>query len=393
MAITRELLGAIFNKLDINQDNFLSKDEFRVGYDRLQPEAPPGKFDKKWESISKGADYVTLEALALYWGITLGTDDLNTAGMGDDQIMEIMALRGMVTSIEEDRKRKEEEATAVKQAEAMLRKASVGGGSGPASRRNSRRGSRGEPVGGLVQRELTRRESKVVRLKTQSNVLQSEGQKEVAFLQAADVGEHDEVEALLKADVSVNVCDDRQETVLHKLCRIPPDDQTRWRELFTALLEKGLEIDYMDRRGKTAIFTAAEYGRPEILAWLVQKGADVNWLSNEYQTVLHQALVSNKPAVVRLLLSDRLRSKLEDINAIDAAGRTPLHIASFKADPEIVQLLLDAGADPLVEDNNKNSAARLAERTGRKNSAALLKHHQELAAQAAANTGHEVGPA
>jgi ankyrin repeat protein len=61
------------------------------------------------------------------------------------------------------------------------------------------------------------------------------------------------------------------------------------------------------------------------------------------RTLPAQALVSNKPDVVRLLLSEQHRHKLDSINAIDSQGRTALHIASFKAEPEIVQLLLESG--------------------------------------------------
>jgi hypothetical protein len=87
---------------------------------------------------------------------------------------------------------------------------------------------------------------------------------------------------------NVNVCDDRQETVLHKICRIPPQEPGAWRDLLVALKQADIEIDYMDKRGKTALFTAAEYGRKDIVNWLITNGADINWLSNEWQTILHQ---------------------------------------------------------------------------------------------------------
>lgn len=188
----------------------------------------------------------------------------------------------------------------------------------------------------------------------------------------------------------MNVCDDRQETVLHKVCRIPPHEPSKWRELLLALKNSGIELDYMDKRGKTALFTAAEYGRKDIVNWLIANGADINWLSHEWQTVLHQALVSNKADVVRLLLSEQHLHKLADnLNAVDSQGRTALHIASFKADPEIVQLLLDAKADPTIEDGNKITAEKLAERTGRRNSASII--HQAAARQAVAAVAAEGG--
>jgi ankyrin repeat protein len=37
--------------------------------------------------------------------------------------------------------------------------------------------------------------------------------------------------------------------------------------------------------GKTALFTAAEYGRREIVNWLITNSADINHLTNDFQTV------------------------------------------------------------------------------------------------------------
>ena len=379
MIITRAQLAEIFTKLDKDGNNVIDEAEFCDGYHRVNPEADKAAISAKWAAVSKSGP-VTIDVLAQYWGIKLGTDDVDTDEMSDEKIVEVMALRGLVISIEEERKKRDEEAEAVKAAEAMLARASLGrSAGGRASRRNSRELM---PGGGVREREQTRRESKVVQLRASSNVLQSEQSAEVSFLQAADVGEHDAVLKYIAAKGNVNVCDDRQETVLHKVCRIPPQEPSRWRELFSALKAAGLEMDYMDKRGKTALFTAAEYGRKDVVNWLITNGADINWLSNEWQTVLHQALVSNKADVVKPLLSDQHKHKIEDVNALDAQGRTALHIASFKADPEIIQLLLDAKADPSIADGNKYTAERLAERTGRRNSASLL--HQAAMGQAAA---------
>mmetsp|Transcript_22082 Transcript_22082/g.56711 ORF Transcript_22082/g.56711 Transcript_22082/m.56711 type:complete len:398 (-) Transcript_22082:246-1439(-) len=389
MSITREVLANIFKKLDTNNNNKLDRDEFSAGYKRISPEADPLAVEAKWRAISGGAEQVELEALAKHWGIKFGSDDINTEGMTDEQMVEVLALRGLVTTMAEDARKAEEEARAVKEAEALLAKASLGGGGGGGGRRgssgtlagggggrNSRRGSRElVPGGGIRAREASRRDSKVVQIRQRSNVLQSEESKEVSFLQAADVGEHDELFTYITAGNNVNVCDDRQETVLHKVCRIPPKEPSGWRELLAALVNAGIDIDYMDKRGKTALFTAAEYGRPEICNWLIANGSDINWLSNEWQTVLHQALTSNKPEVVRLLLSDQHVHKLDDINALDSQGRTPLHIASFKAEPDVVQLLLDLGANPHLADDNKITPIQLAERTGKRDTAALLKSY------------------
>lgn len=194
MIITRDQLGEIFRKLDTNQNQVIDEAEFEAGYRQVNAEATAEAINAKWLTISKDGP-VTLDVLAHYWGIKLGTDDVDTEGMNDEQIIEVMALRGVIISLEEERKRKLEEAEAVKSAEAMLAKASLG-------RRMSRRGSREGMPGGIAGRELTRRDSKVIQMRSLSNVLQSEQSAEVSFLQAADVGEH----AAVLAYVQVRGC-------------------------------------------------------------------------------------------------------------------------------------------------------------------------------------------
>mmetsp|Transcript_18750 Transcript_18750/g.47865 ORF Transcript_18750/g.47865 Transcript_18750/m.47865 type:complete len:384 (+) Transcript_18750:72-1223(+) len=373
MIITSLELAEVFATLDTNHDSVLDAAEFTAGYAQINEDASASEIEAKWQAVSKGKPSATIEQLAAYWGIQLGTDDIETDGMQEDKIVEVMALRGLIISAREQRQR-EEEALSVKEAEEMLSRASLG--------RIGRQGSNRNVIGGVSVRQLARRDSKVVQMKKSSNVLQSEQSAEVSFLQSADVGEHEAVLKYIQAKGNINVCDDRQETVLHKVCRMPPPEPSRWRELLQALKDGGIEINYMDKRGKTAIFTAAEYGRHDIVNWLITNGADINSLSNEWQTVLHQALVSNKPNVVRLLLSDQHMHKMDNINALDSAGRTALHIASFKADAEIVQLLLDHQADPNIEDTYQNTATHLAERTGRRDSASLL-HNAALQAAAA----------
>ncbi|KAJ1617452.1 ankyrin repeat-containing domain protein [Pavlovales sp. CCMP2436] len=354
MIITSLELAEVFATLDTNHDSVLDAAEFTAGYAQINEDASASEIEAKWQAVSKGKPSATIEQLAAYWGIQLGTDDIETDGMQEDKIVEVMALRGLIISAREQRQR-EEEALSVKEAEEMLSRASLG--------RIGRQGSNRNVIGGVSVRQLARRDSKVVQVCKYLEVRPSPDRS------PPDPG-------------NINVCDDRQPPPLHKVCRMPPPEPSRCPPLLQALKDGGIEINYMDKRGKTAIFTAAEYGRHDIVNWLITNGADINSLSNEWQTVLHQALVSNKPNVVRLLLSDQHMHKMDNINALDSAGRTALHIASFKADAEIVQLLLDHQADPNIEDTYQNTATHLAERTGRRDSASLL-HNAALQAAAA----------
>ena len=86
----------------------IDKEEFRVGYKEIAPDASSAMFDAKWATVSKGGEHVTLDALAAHWGIKLGTDDVATDGMSDEQIVEVMALHGLMLTMAEERKKREE---------------------------------------------------------------------------------------------------------------------------------------------------------------------------------------------------------------------------------------------------------------------------------------------
>lgn len=106
----------------VARSNLLEKKEFFDGYKLINPEADPLTMETKWKAVSAGRENVTLENLAAHWGIKLGTEEVDTDGMSEDQVLEVLALRGLVTTIRDEEKKKAEEARAVKEAEALLAK-------------------------------------------------------------------------------------------------------------------------------------------------------------------------------------------------------------------------------------------------------------------------------
>ena len=88
---------------------------------------------------------------------------------------------------------------------------------------------------------------------------------------------------------------------------------------------------------------------------LLTKGANINagkW------TALHSALDAGRFDIVELLLA-----KGADANIRDDEGRTPLHIAAWYAAsgfPKIVELLISNGADIKAKDNNGKTALSYA---------------------------------
>jgi len=85
------------------------------------------------------------------------------------------------------------------------------------------------------------------------------------------------------------------------------------------LIERGLDINSTDNRGRTALFDLAKLFRPiEDLKLLLDSGAEVN--------------------------------------TRDIDGKTPLMYAAYKNNVEAIKFLLDKGADPNLKDKSGNSA-------------------------------------
>ena len=91
---------------------------------------------------------------------------------------------------------------------------------------------------------------------------------------------------------------------------------------------------------KTALHYAAQNGRTEVVAFLLDKGADVNRPNIAGETPLHYAVGLPDPAVVNLLLA-----RGANPNARTTNGATPLRTATAFARLGSIQALLDKGAD------------------------------------------------
>ncbi len=118
------------------------------------------------------------------------------------------------------------------------------------------------------------------------------------------------------------------------------------------LLEKGVDVESKPVKwdssgpepGDTALFAAAEAGKPAAVRMLVRHGANVNARNATETTPLFQAVKNDSSGdaeeTVRVLLESKASPNLCDEN-----GRTPLHLAVEKENLEIVRLLVGAGAD------------------------------------------------
>ena len=112
-------------------------------------------------------------------------------------------------------------------------------------------------------------------------------------------------------------------------------------ERMSELLEAGVNVDEQDRRGYTAVISAARYDRQEIVSTLIAKGASLNLATYD--------------------------------------GWTPLVMCARKGLVGMARMLLDAGADGEYMYNG-SSCAEIADAKGHAEVAAIIRGHAEKGA-------------
>lgn len=128
---------------------------------------------------------------------------------------------------------------------------------------------------------------------------------------------------------------------------------------------------------------AAAGGGVRVIEFLLRKGADINELNGFDETPLHLACRNRQNAMVELLLSHGAKPSL---SKRDSSGATPLHFAAstmimktsgwkyagaigsvyapttreIKPSEELIEILLQAGADPNIPTNRGNTPLHTA---------------------------------
>jgi ankyrin repeat protein len=115
-------------------------------------------------------------------------------------------------------------------------------------------------------------------------------------------------------------------------------------QMVNFLLSQGADISIRDRVGRTALHTAAWYGRIEPLQLLLAAGADPKLTDDDGQTPLHLALLPDfsglgpdlpkRQDAVRLLLEAGAK-----VTTPNKKGQTPLDLAKEVKDRTLVDLL------------------------------------------------------
>ncbi|OAA65142.1 Ankyrin repeat-containing domain protein [Akanthomyces lecanii RCEF 1005] len=127
-------------------------------------------------------------------------------------------------------------------------------------------------------------------------------------------------------------------------------------EVCRLLLEKGSDINYRNRKGRTPLHIATFEDNQALVEFLLQRGAKVDLTEDRYsRTPLLMAAHRGNISLVRLL-----HTKGGDINHADRDGQTALHRAALITDLELAQYLLKHNADVHKQDSRGNIALGLA---------------------------------
>lgn len=122
------------------------------------------------------------------------------------------------------------------------------------------------------------------------------------------------------------------------------------------LLEKDLNINYMDKNGVNNFMYAIKYSTVSTrnLEMLLNHGANINSVDKENNTALHFAAKTGNKMVV-----DYLSKKMSNINAINNVGDTPLIVAVKEGRLDTIIGLVNNGADVTIPDKDGITAQKL----------------------------------
>ena len=130
------------------------------------------------------------------------------------------------------------------------------------------------------------------------------------------------------------------------------------------LLERGVDPNVPDSRGRTAVHAAAAIGAAETLDLLLEAGGEPDARDDDGNTPLHFAADTSSPILAEDESIGAIRILLEhqaEPNRANQNGETPLHLAARSHDwSDGVTALLNAGASPDKADRRGNTPLHAA---------------------------------
>lgn len=121
------------------------------------------------------------------------------------------------------------------------------------------------------------------------------------------------------------------------------------------LIQAGVSVNVCDNNSWRPLHHAAYNGSVPIVEYLVQIGATLRCQTAKYQTPLHIAAAMGHVLVVECLIRSGAPTDVVDLN-----NKTPLYYAVRKNQQSIVECLIRVGAevDSVSDDSGKHSTVR-----------------------------------
>ena len=119
-----------------------------------------------------------------------------------------------------------------------------------------------------------------------------------------------------------------------------------------SLINKGADIDQVNKDGATPLYLASESGSIETARFLIDSKADLNKAEKKGYTPLLVASQKGNTEIVRLLIKNKV-----DINKATKKRVTPLFIATYNQHMPVIRLLVEAGADLEIRNNYTGETA------------------------------------
>ncbi len=151
-------------------------------------------------------------------------------------------------------------------------------------------------------------------------------------------------ESLLKKLDNINVTDNKNQNLIHKMAEKNRIDAIIW------LKEKGVDLSLEDNEAQTPLIIAAKRGYTELIKTLINLGADPEYKNKEKRIALQEAAKN-----ANLDAYCTLSRITENRNNIDSEGKNVLFDAIGTSNENMIkEVLLDESVDRSIEDLDGN---------------------------------------
>lgn len=116
------------------------------------------------------------------------------------------------------------------------------------------------------------------------------------------------------------------------------------------LIALGANLDWTNKYGKSALFTAIEWSHPEIARMLIEAGADLNMHDESRLTPLHWCVYANNQEIAKMLLDAGA-----DFEIRSCTGNTALDWCARYERPEIEIMIRGSKTERIIKRINEGN--------------------------------------